>query len=433
MIFRKLFFALAVLVLTRPFALGDETGLDITPPTVTLHQCYAWALTRNEDLKIRREDIQQSQSRARAALGGALPTIDWQFTDTWQDPSGVNTLNQQGFGGFVEKDQVDSKFSLRQPLFSGLRESSAYQGFKRETRRNAFLLDRASIDLYARTSDAFYDVVDNESNRTNTMASFNLAEDQVKVLKNYLRLGKSRESEVYTAEAHAAALRAEVDQIDAQIHTAREELSYLTGHDLSANPLVDEIPDTPTYGSLDAALTKAGNRSDLRAQKEDVEAKKLQVRYEKGFYWPTSDVTGNYYTRRAVYLSPIDWDVIFSLRVPLFQGGSISAQVRQAESAYEQSLLTLQQMERSIYYSIRKTYGELTATLREVKSLDEAARAAHQSYDALRKEYKLGLVTNLDVLQALDLLQSQRRARDTARLKAKKLFIQLNVALESMS
>jgi outer membrane protein len=124
--------------------------------------------------------------------------------------------------------------------------------------------------------------------------------------------------------------------------------------------------------------------------------------------------------------------VTLSLRVPLYQGGSVSAHVREAESAYEQSLLVLEQMERSIVYSIRKTYGELTATLREVQSLEEAARAAQQSYDALRKEYKLGLVSNLDVLQALDLLQSQKSARDSARLQAKKLYIQLNVALENM-
>jgi len=64
--------------------------------------------------------------------------------------------------------------------------------------------------------------------------------------------------------------------------------------------------------------------------------------------------------------------------------------------------------------------------------LDEASIAARKSFDAQRKEYGLGLVTNLDVLQAVDLLQSQNMARDTARLKVKRLYINLRVALEQM-
>ena len=34
-------------------------------------------------------------------MGGALPHFDWEFSDTWQDPKGVEQLQQQGFGGFV--------------------------------------------------------------------------------------------------------------------------------------------------------------------------------------------------------------------------------------------------------------------------------------------------------------------------------------------
>jgi outer membrane protein TolC len=429
---RRASFIVVVFVLAAGVALADEAAPMANGATVTLRQCYTWALTRSEDLKIRREDVRQSGERARAAIGDALPNVSWEFSDTWQDPNGVDELDQQGFGGFVQKDQVESRFRLRQPLFSGFKEFSAYSGFKREKRRNELLLDRASIDLYERTSDAFYNVVDRETYRTNTQTSLELAEDQVKALKGFLKLGKSRESEVFTAEAHAAALRAQLDQIAADIYTAREELSYLTGHDLSMGTVVDEIPETPTYGTLQETLVRARNRTDLRAQREDVASKQLQIRYEKGFYWPSSDVVGNYYTKRAAYLNAINWDVILSLHVPLYQGGTVAANVREAQSAYEQSELTLEQMEREIVYDVRKTYGELSASLREVRSLNEAARAAQQSYDSQRKEYRLGLVTNLDVLQALDFLQAQRSARDTARLKAKKLFIQLNVELENM-
>ncbi len=81
---------------------------------------------------------------------------------------------------------------------------------------------------------------------------------------------------------------------------------------------------------------------------------------------------------------------------------------------------------------MRKLHADLTSAVEEAKAQEEAAQAAQKSYDALREEYGLGLVTNLDVLQALDLLQAQRRAWDAARLHAKIAFLRLQVAMERM-
>ena len=183
---------------------------------------------------------------------------------------------------------------------------------------------------------------------------------------------------------------------------------------------------------MEEVLSRLKDRSDLRAQKEDVAAKKWRIRYQKGFYWPTADLAGQYYTQRSTFLQDVDWDVVLSVQVPLFQGGTVSAAVREAQAAYRQSVLVLEEMERRAAHAVRRTHGELSAAVRETQALDEAARAAQKSYDALLEEYRLGLVTNLDVLQALDLLQAQKNAREAARLKAKRLFIQLNVAVEKM-
>jgi outer membrane protein len=258
------------------------------------------------------------------------------------------------------------------------------------------------------------------------------AEDRVKELNGFMRLGKARDSEVYTAKAYAAGWRANVDKIEAAIRSARQELSYLTGHDVMTASLVDEIANTITINSLDDALARGQSRTDLRAQREEVEALKLRIRYKKGSFWPSADVTGNYYTKRATFLDKIDWDVVLSVDVPFFQGGKVSGAVKEAYSIYRQAMLELQRMERYVDYSIRKTHGELEAAIKETVSREEATRAAQQSYDSLRKEYRLGLVTNLDVLQAMDFLQTQKTQLDAARIQTKLLFIQLNVEMDRM-
>lgn len=424
------FFVLAFLPLASlPLQAGPPV---VSSGAVTLSQCYEWAKTQSEDLRIRGEDVSQAQARGRGAISSALPQIDFRLTNTWQQPSGVETLNAKGFSGFVEKRQTESKFTATQALFSGLREFSAQKGFDRESARDRLRLDRAARELFERTAQIFYNVVGYETDHANTSSAFSLAEDRVKDLGGFRRLGKARDSEVFTSRARSAALKGELDQILGRTFAARSELSYLTGQDLTSAPIVDETQVPTEAPPLAEALALARDRSDVRAQREDVEGRRLRIRYERGFYWPTADITGNYYVQRATFLKDIDWDVILDIDVPISRGGNTSAAVREAQSAHRQSVFMLQQMERQAEFMVKRTHGELIAAIQEVRSMEAAALSARQSYDSLQKEYRLGLVTNLDVLQALDFLQTQQKSRDSARLKAKWLSIQLNVATEQL-
>lgn len=406
-----------------------------TPPdssTVTLRQVYGWALARSEDLKSREEDVEQSRLMGRSAEAGLFPKLDWELVDVWQDPAGVRRLDAQGFGGFVQKEQQESRLVARQPLFSGFKEFSAFSGFKRQTERDRLLLQRARRELFATAAASFYDVLDREAAAANAAAGVKLAEDRVKDLRGFLKLGKARESEVFTAQARAAALKAGLRRAQADIASAREELSFLAGRDLSAAPLADDLGEHAELASLTGALAQARERSDVRAMREDVAASEKRVRYERGSYWPSLDLTGKYYTRRATFMKEIKWDVTLNATVPIFQGGRTSADVDRALSGLRQSQLRQEQLDRMIAYQVKRLHGEFTASLEELQAQEESAQAAEKSYGALREEYTLGLVTNLDVLQALDLLLSQRRQRDAARFDVRRRLVSLGTATEAL-
>lgn len=113
-------FLLLALSLSAEQALPTGSSLD-------LKQCYDLAVKQSEPLQLQREEILRSQAQARAALGGAFPRLTWDWRDIRQDGSGLNSGN---FGGLLEKNQVESKFAIQQPLFTGLREFSAYEDRK---------------------------------------------------------------------------------------------------------------------------------------------------------------------------------------------------------------------------------------------------------------------------------------------------------------
>jgi outer membrane protein len=64
----------------------------------------------------------------------------------------------------------------------------------------------------------------------------------------------------------------------------------------------------------------------------------------------------------------------------------------------------------------------------QLAALEKATEAARKNYEAQRHDYRLGLVTNLDVLQALTTFQENQRALDRARYTAKIDFFRLQAA-----
>jgi outer membrane protein TolC len=409
-------FLLLALSLSAEQALPTGSSLD-------LKQCYDLAVKQSEPLQLQREEILRSQAQARAALGGAFPRLTWDWRDIRQDGSGLNSGN---FGGLLEKNQVESKFAIQQPLFTGLREFSAYEGFKKQEARDAWRLRQGELSLYGEVAGAYFDVVALETALANNATSMELSQDRLSELNSFFRLGKSREGELFSAESQLATLKAIQVRLRGQIRVARETLSFLIGQDIGPTPLVNTTND-PAPIPVNSFLAQADQRPDLEAQRQEVLGQTLRVRYEKGAYWPIANLAGNYYTQRPSFYDPIKWDLMLNLEVPLYQGGTVAARVREARSVLQQAKLSLNYLERQIQSDVKKAHAAWTSSLEESQSLEAAYRAAKKSYEAQRREYRLGLVTNLDVLNAMNLMQIAKRAWDDADIESQRLYVALIV------
>jgi outer membrane protein len=105
----------------------------------------------------------------------------------------------------------------------------------------------------------------------------------------------------------------------------------------------------------------------------------------------------------------VNWDVQLALTVPIFQGGVIQSQVRQAESVVRQYRLLLSQSRRSAEQEIRTFFDLLNADRKQVEKLSELVEISKKNYETQIAYYRNGLVTNLDVLQAMTTYQDAQR------------------------
>ena len=128
----------------------------------------------------------------------------------------------------------------------------------------------------------------------------------------------------------------------------------------------------------------------------------------------------------------INWDIILNLDVPIYLGGTISALVNQALSQARQATLALARLERQVASDVRRTHNLFVSSQRQTDALKEAYEKNRQSYDMQVKEYRLGLVNNLDVLVALTAMQQSKQDYDQAQAQVKLNWLALRTTIEDV-
>jgi outer membrane protein len=402
---------------TGSIALGAES-------TATLKQCYDWAVAQNEDLKISREGILQLASQRRSTRALALPDIKWKWSNFRQDTTGIRPTSSGSDQTNSQKSRTTSSFNATQPLYSGFAEFSAMSSLLSEKEREELMLKRALQELYADVARVYYNVLQAETDLSNVRTNLRLTRERISELKDRVRLGKSRHSEMLSAESQAENLSAEETRNQGTIVRGREQLSFLTGHDMSSVPLADQINLAPSAVSVEDALARSDNRSDVQALRADADAKRKAVRVAHAAFHPSADVEGNYYTQRpSGLLHEVDWDLLFSVEVPLFQGGSAFAGTSEAKSRYRESELNLSRLRRSIRTDVKSAFNLFQTSVSETKSLAAAYQKAKESYELQVREYRLGLVNNLEVLQAQNVMQDVKHDWDHTALETKVNYV----------
>jgi len=114
--------------------------------------------------------------------------------------------------------------------------------------------------------------------------------------------------------------------------------------------------------------------------------------------------------------------------VPIFQGGVIQSQVRQAHSANRQSQLLLSQTRRAAEQEIRTLHNQLHADLKKLLKLEDLVDASKNNYETQLRYYRNGLVTNLDVLQSMTTFEDAQRLRDHQKYLIKLDSVKLQAA-----
>jgi outer membrane protein len=302
-----------------------------------------------------------------------------------------------------------------------MRQTQALVGAQSEDYRNA------RVQLFKDVAQNFYDVVSFEQDLVNLEEQISQNLEREKELQARIRIGRSRVGEVLTVQARISTLRAEIEQLNAQLSVARDVFAFLSGLP-TTTPLRDTEALPANLETLEAYLARLVLRPDVKSAQQRLTAAQENITVARGARLPSLDLNANRYLERKGSLEDVDWDVQLALTIPLYSGGSLQSQVREAVSQSTQAELDTSRVQRLAEQEIRSFYQTVLLDRRQLSALEAAADAARKNYEAQQRDYRFGLVTNLDVLQALTSYQENLRALDRARYTAKLDYLRLEAA-----
>ncbi len=411
----SLFFFLMLALSTPPFAWAKETASSppvLMIPTLSLEECYRLALIQSETVAIQKEAISRATAQIFNAASQGLGNVDFVITRTFQDKQKSNLGGSSGLGSFADPDVHERKFAISQPLFQGFKAIGALTGAGSYRREQTEAWIRAKELLYSDVARAFYNVLRYEKEIEINQGIRELLKKRIEELEDREKIGRSRVSEVLTAQTNLKILEADLAGAQGALATVRYLLEFLTGTELGGRVLDEETSEEVSSQTLAEHLKMAAIRSDVKAAEQAVKTAWRGILVAQSGFWPTITLDHNQYIRREGILSNLDFDTLFKFDVPLFSGGETIGQVKDSIGILKQKKLAFSLVKRQAELDIKQSYQIWLSAKETNDLLKEAVRDADKNYKVQSEEYTRSLVSNLDVLAALESLHNTRQRQN---------------------
>lgn len=314
-------------------------------------------------------------------------------------------------------DQKNLALNLTQNLYKGGKDSLSVDSGELNLESTKIKKTEDEQTLLKDVVDAYFAHWQNEVDYRNVLLLKDQSEKRRKEIADRVRIGRSRKGELLQADSQLATVEATLLNAEGLRKESLKRLSGLTGFTENDIQMPTDIDNKNSLQSLQDYLKSAEERPDLLIKKNKLEMAQLDVTSSKRNHFPTLDLSSNYYLKeRTGSLKNSDWDVGVTLSVPLFEGGATEASVRESVAKKMEAQYGVNDQSRKIQSEVQVRFEAAEKYVEQLKTQNRALTLAKANYDETLKDFRLGLVTNLDTLAALNSYLDAKRTYDRLRL-----------------
>lgn len=386
-------FAIVVLVAVPHQQAAAEDLLDVYELALTSDPQFQQAIAD-------RQALEEALPQARAGLRPDVSlTSSFNVTDNNGDLSGVQTDGQYR--------QLTYGVSLSQPLYR-YSQAQAVDRADAQVRQAQAQFAFAEQALILRVAERYFDVLDAREAVDAAKASLEAIERQLEQAEQRFEVGVIARTDVEEARARADLARAELFQAQDDLQNRREELRELTDQPPGVlEALRAEISLTaPEPADLTSWREQAQQENrQLAAARFAAEAAMEGIDVERGVRRPTVDFVAGYdgleqYGRQGRDSSSDELSAGVQLNLPLYRGGGISSNIREAQFRYTEAREALEETRRTVTRDAANAYRGVLTALERVQALDQARVSTRSALEATQAGFDVGTRTIVDVLNA---------------------------------
>lgn len=389
--------------------LGALLGCAINAHATNLLEVYQSALTQDPTLLAARAAAAAERERIPQARAQMLPNLSASFS------SNRNNLESNNKNFLGQESTTNNRYpssnktvSLRQPIYRK-QLMAQYQQAQAQVADAESVLNQEEQNLAVRVAEAYFEAL--------------LAHDQLALVASQNSNYTSQLDAARKAFAGGSGTRTDIDDAQARLDMnaaqgieARQHVDYTLQQvqALIDQPIEQLAPMEPDRLKLEPLQPDMLTDWIVRAEQFSPELRSLTARLDvarqemekaRSGHYPTLDAvaqwtqsdsesvtnTSNRYTNRTFGLQ---------LNVPLFAGGQVSANIRQAAANVDRAERALEAGRRSLGLRVHKEFRAVSETVPKIRALEQALRSADQSVLSSEKSFQAGVRTRLDILNA---------------------------------
>jgi multidrug efflux system outer membrane protein len=389
-------------VATQQVGLADLPWWDVFEDD-TLRSLVEVALTNNYDLRIAIKRVEQYQAQSDQARGKFFPQVGYAGDlERSRNAFGGNPVMGTGATGNPVMLAANAAWELD---FWGrvrrLNEAARAQLAASDATRRGVLLS-----LVCNVAQAYFELLELDLELEIARRTQKSFQESLDIFSRKLAGGAASRLETARAEAALASTAAAIPDLERKIAIKENAINLLLGRNPGSIPRQALLADQKAPPEIPVGLPSdlLRRRPDILAAEQNLRAANAQIGVAIAQCFPkiglTSVFGGISSDLNSFNSDALAWSLGGNLTGPLFQGGALLAQIRQARAQTGEQVLTYEQTVRTAFQDVANALVT-RAKLEEVYA--QQARCVRAYSDAVvvsRERYLAGKASYYEVLEA---------------------------------
>lgn len=390
---------------------------------ISLEEAYQAALKNDPTYRAQYQANESAKENYVLGRAGLLPTLSSSYS---RNKNVTDREISQATGApridYPKYSSTSAVVQLRQPLFNMEAVQRFRQG-KVQTAQGAQQLEADTNEVAVRVVQAYLDALFAEDQLALARVQRDVYLEQQMVNQRLFENGEGTKTDMLETKARLDLAEAQLIEAQDNVMAQREVLEGVIGGDAGA---LDQLAEGFRVGNLSPASFEEWsalalkNNKELAAARLGVENTRLDINRVKAGHLPRVDFVAGYSKGDNETINTLAQNITnrslgVQVNIPIYAGGSINAQTRQAAANYARAQAELDARSDKVMVDLRRAHSLVLSSSRKVDALAAAVDSAKLLMTATEQSIKGGVRINLDLLNAQQQLFTSQRDLAQAR------------------